>query len=230
MEKCGYLPVIPAIPTIQPSARWSSQELARSLFGGEIDLRKFAGFTAAYKDQKNKAAKATPVHQDDDIMDIDDDASQVILLPNHALDSLHMQVIEHFTSLLVELVGRVGGPEVRTMANLQGAAQSRYAPTWTRKPYQQWSAPDCLEYLSTKKKPPPTTPRLDLFLTMPYAGRGSRRGQDWSRRDWEVSLGALATVGQLWEEISIQESLVHLQPHFQGVFATPMSPSGIGVF
>jgi hypothetical protein len=163
-------------------------------------------------------------------MDIDDDASEVILLPNHALDSLHMQVIEHFTSLLVELVSRVGGPEIRTTAGPQGAAQSRYAPAWTRKPYLQWSAHDCLEYLSTKKKLPPSNPRLDLFLTMPYAGRGARRGQDWSRRDWEVSLEALATLGHQWQEISIQESLIHLQPHFQGVFATPMSPTGIGLF
>jgi hypothetical protein len=188
-------------------------------------------FATSYKDPKSGAAKAVPAHHDDDIMDVDDDASTVIQLPSHALDSLHVQVIEHFTRLLVELVGRVGGPEVsRTTASLEGAAQSRYAPAWTRTRLPQWTAADCLEYLSTKKKLPASNPRLEIFLTMPYAGRGSRRGQDWSRRDWEVCLNALAAVGGLWEEISIQESLIHFLPHLEGVFASPMKPTGVGLF
>jgi hypothetical protein len=160
-------------------------------------------------------------------MDIDDSSLLDRLVPSHALDLLHIQVIEHFTGLLVELAGRVGGPEIRLKPE-SGTSQSVHAPSWSKKEYYQWCASDCLEYLNSKKRLPATQPRVEVFLTMPYAGRGARRGQDWSRRDWEVALEGLGKVGDLWGEISIRESLFALRPHLLNVFATPMRPTGIG--
>jgi hypothetical protein len=161
-------------------------------------------------------------------MDIDDDSSlPARLLPSHALDLLHIQVIEHFTSLLVELVGRAGAQEIHLKSD-SGASQSVHAPSWSKKEYHQWCAADCLDYLNSKKPLAPTQPRVEMFLTMPYAGHGARRGQDWSRRDWDVALEGLGAVGDSWGEISIRESLVVLEPHLRNVFTTPMRPTGIG--
>jgi hypothetical protein len=164
-------------------------------------------------------------------MDVDDDETSLPdLLPSHALDLLHLQVIEHFMALLIELVGRVAGPEILRVPAGEGSRSSRYAPDWAKKHYLEWTAPDCLEYLGTKKRLSPSSPRLDLFLTYPYGGSGSgaRRGQEWSRRDWDVALGVLRSLGDAWQEPSIGESLDVLQPHLTAIFEGPMRPSGIG--
>ena len=163
-------------------------------------------------------------------MEVDDEGTDLpeVLLPNHALDLLHIQVIEHFTSLLVDLVGRVGGPEIHdSYASEEGTLASRYAPQWRTqgRPYFEWTAREALEYLADKKKMRSTSPRLEMFLTRPYSP-GARRGQDWSRRDWEVALGALEAVGKQWEEISIGESLRVLRGHVDGIFALKLRPTG----
>jgi len=45
------------------------------------------------------------VKGDDEGMDIDDDSAVTELVrPSHALDLLHLQVIDHFSELLLELV------------------------------------------------------------------------------------------------------------------------------
>jgi hypothetical protein len=157
-------------------------------------------------------------------MDIDDPPSDA-LHPSHALDLLHIQVIDHFTTLLVDLVGRVGGSDVQ--GNQSGASLSRFAPSWSRNDYLRYSASDCLEYLKTKKTLEPSSPRLDIFLSKPYACPGARRGQDWSRKDWYIALTALGEVGDIWGENSIRESLQGLVVHLEYVFAQAMRPTGI---
>lgn len=222
------------IPSISPSRHWSSRELARAVFGQNLDLNRFGEYHASYRDPKSANLLIGPgpsvnvIDHDDDGMEIDEDASQPeILLPSHALDLLHIQVIDHFSRLLVELVGRVGGPEIRQASG--GSSASRYAPQWARtgKPYLEWTASDCLDYLNGKQALKPTSPRVDIFLSRPYSCPGARRGQDWSKMDWDVALGALARLGVVWEEDSIQESLGVLELHLAGVFATRMRPTGI---
>jgi hypothetical protein len=217
------------IPSLLPSARWSSQELAHNTFGPEVDVRAFGAYRASYRDRQSTRAPPKLI-PDDDLMDIDDDDAAVLedLLPSHELDLLHLQIIEHFTRLLVELIGRVGGPEVLRKPTADGVSASVHAAGWSKKYYTEWSAQDCLQYLDTKKRQTSSWPRLDVFLAPPYSGRGARRGQDWARGDWDVALEALRAIGDSWQESSIGESLVVLQPHLDAVFDACMRPTGIG--
>jgi len=167
---------------------------------------------------------------DDDSMMVDDDTSMSeILQPSHALDLLHIQIIDHFTRLLVELVGRVGGPEIHNYESSEGVSASQHAPQWQsqKRHYSGWSIAESLEYLNSKKRGPITNPRVEVFLSKPYCYRGARRGQDWSRRDWEVGLQGLSSIGDIWEEVSIRESLQVLDHHVVGIFGMRMRPTGI---
>jgi DNA-directed RNA polymerase subunit N (RpoN/RPB10) len=158
-------------------------------------------------------------------MDVDDDASSVPRPPSHALDLLHLQVIEYFTGLLLELVARVAGPDVRSFGC--GNSVSKHAPSYSRKSFTTWGAVDCLDYLGVKKRLPRTSPRLQTFMTRPYGGMGARRGQDWSRRDWETALKGLREIGDEWQEGSIRESVPAAELHMNRVFAMPMRPTGL---
>lgn len=153
----------------------------------------------------------------DDGMDIDDDSGVTELYhPRHPLDQLHLQVIDHFSELLLELVAKVAGPEAQRF----GAAEmSRHAPAYTRKQLMFWTVSDSLEFLNTKKACPRSSPRLEEFLMRPYA-RGARRGQEWSRRDWEVALGTLGRIGDMWVEVAgtIRESVLAVEVHMRRVF------------
>jgi hypothetical protein len=219
------------IPTITPTRRWSSQEIAMVVFKdqGIINWNDFAAYRVSYRDPRSNSITLgeAPVAHDDDSMDVDDDDSSMteFLLPSHALDLLHIQVIEHFTRLVFELVGRVGGPEIHRLG--QGSATSRYAPGWQKRHYSAWTLSDALEYLNSKKQVTATSPRVEVFLSMPYSCPGARRGQDWSRRDWDVALGCLARVGTIWEEVSIGESLGVLDRHVEEIFKMKMRPTGI---
>jgi len=165
-------------------------------------------------------------------MDIDEDSESSssatkVLLPSHALDLLHIQVIEHFTRLLVELVGRVGNDLIQKQVE-GGTSLSRYAPQLPKTHYSEWNAPQCLEYLHSKRSPPRSArPPVEVFLALPYTRRGARRGQDWSHRDWEVALDALANIGDLWQEGYIRESRNGLKPIMENVFGMRMRPTGI---
>lgn len=221
-----------AISTILPSRSryWCSQDVAQVVFGVDVDLTKFASRSPSYRlssiiDTHAPQHRFTP--QDDDGMDIDDDSSSSaaeVLLPSHALDLLHIQVIEHFTRLLVELVGRVGVDlHIKGGTNL-----SRYAPQLPQTHYSEWDAPQCLEYLYSKRPLPRyDSPRVEVFLAQPYTRRGARRGQDWSRRDWEVALDSLANIGDMWQEGYIRESRDGLKPIVEDVFGRRMRPTGI---
>ncbi|TFK43433.1 PIN domain-containing protein [Crucibulum laeve] len=231
----GYDETLPTPETICPLPKWSSREIARVMYpnASEKDLNHFSSYRASYSKniRSSPASKPAAVSTggDDSMMIDDDEPVEEALLPSHELDLLHIQVIEHFTRLLVELVNRVGGDEVRTPVK-EGVNLSRHAPVWQQKriPVSRWSAADCLEYLASKKKPPHSSPSVGTFLTMPYKTEtGSRRGQDWSRRDWEVALATLEKIGEAWGEDSIKESLVVLQPHWVDIFMMKMKPTGI---
>ncbi|TFK75805.1 hypothetical protein BDN72DRAFT_809450 [Pluteus cervinus] len=222
------------IPAITPENNWGSRDIARALGGDENILRNFQGNRSRYRDPKDVVKKRSssltrgkaPTPNNtvaDDKMDIDDVEEN--LLPSHALDLLHLQVIEHFTSLLIELVARVGGTEV-IMPGLDPV--SRYAPGWKqlKKPCHQWVASPCLEYLGERKKTPNTRPSIGLFLSRPYSCQGARRGQDWSRRDWDICIAGLVQVGEDWKEPSFKESARELEPHMMVIFSSQMRPTG----
>lgn len=192
-----------------------------------MDLDRFS----AYQGQKYKQTSiiSNEAPQDlDDSMDVDDDSGPDIMSRPDARNSLHIQVVEHFTALLVELVGRTGGADLLRQLENKGVATSIYAPQWQKKGkhYNEWSAPDCVEYLDDKKKRRSTSPRLEVFLSKPYSYQGARRGQDWSPMDWKIALGALKRLGDDWNEPSLQESLVWLEPHLEIIFAQKMEISG----
>ncbi|KAG2056323.1 hypothetical protein BDR06DRAFT_952798 [Suillus hirtellus] len=216
--------------TISPSRNtFSSRDIAEALFGAEAAARfKFSKYHATYQNSSENLIQVIPAPEpDDDVMDVDDDVSSVpqLLQPSHSLDLLHVQVIDYFTGLLLELVARVAGPDVRSFGCSNTA--SKHAPSYSRKDFATWGAVDCLDYLGAKKRLPRTSPRVDTFMTRPYEGVGARRGQDWSRRDWETALKGLGEIGDDWQEGSIRESVPAAQLHISRVFAMPMRPTGL---
>jgi hypothetical protein len=184
-----------------------------------VDLSQFGHYSASYKNPPNVT------DSDDESMNIDDDdlMTSEVLQPSHALDLLHLQVIDHFSWLFVELVGRVGGEEVRRTSK-DDANTSQHAPR--RRHYTEWSLADCLEYLNEQRPVKMTSPRPEVFLSKPYSSRaGARRGQDWCRKDWEVGLGSLRETGVGWGDVSIGESLAVLEPHLNGIFSMKLRPT-----
>lgn len=144
-------------------------------------------------------------------------------IPSHALDSLHLQVIDHFTLVLKDLALRVR----TTSGDVGPPAQSSHAPGYRRKEFAEWTVGDSLDYLGSKKPLRPSSPSLRVFLLRPYTDRGSRRGQDWSRRDWEKSIAALQDMGLKFEDSSILGSLEYLKVETERVFRTPLRPTGL---
>ncbi|KIJ70065.1 hypothetical protein HYDPIDRAFT_171975 [Hydnomerulius pinastri MD-312] len=218
------------IPSIFPNrGSFCSRDIAHAVFGHEAARFKFSGYYPIYRsDSMELIQDRGPIAvADDDGMDVDDDSTtSLVLHPSHALDLLHLQVIDYFSQLLLELVTRVAGPEAQKFGTRE--AESKHAPSYMQKNLMFWTASDSLEYLSTKKRCPSSSPRVDVFLTKPYEGRGARRGQDWSRRDWEVALKTLAAIADMWEEGSIiRESVPAVEIHMSRVFAMPMRPTGL---
>jgi hypothetical protein len=154
-------------------------------------------------------------------MMVDDDAAESVLQPNHALDLLHLQVIDHFTRLLVDLTGRVRGFDM----DRSGVVRSLHAPRQQTRNVAEWNAADCLEYLNGQRAVKEVTPQAGLFLSKPYMTRGARRGQDWSRKDWQVALESLAETSGAWEDVSIRESLIFLEHHVNEIFLLKLRPT-----
>ncbi|KAG6821614.1 hypothetical protein H0H93_000123 [Arthromyces matolae] len=226
----AYLTYSTGIPPILPTRNWSSREIAWTIFGQYgIDTSQFGQYKVNYRDpQSNGRVPVRAAADSEDMMMVDDDEPvNEMPQPSHALDLLHLQVIDHFLRLLIDLVGRVGGPEIYNCGN--GASASQYAPQWQkqRRPYTEWSVGTIWEYLSERRKTRITSPRVDLFLSKPYSCAGARRGQDWSRKDWDVALTGLARFAEVWDDDSISESLGELEPHVEGIFAMKMRPTGI---
>lgn len=160
-------------------------------------------------------------------MDIDDDASTRSsydeYIPSHALDALHLQIIDHFSIVLKELAYRVrhnagdAGPPIR----------SQYAPVYRRKEFQLWNVRDCLEYLESKRLLKPTQPPLRAFLLRRNEDRQWRRGQDWPRQAWLNVLEGLEDAGRRFEDDLVLLSVKELRPHVVEIFNTPLRPTGI---
>jgi rRNA-processing protein FCF1 len=218
-----------SVLTISPGRdTFSSSDIAHALFGIEASRFRFSGYHHAYRNSLENLIQATAKpEQDDDEMDVDDEASSVprLLHPSHSLDLLHLQVIDYFTGLLLELVDRVAGPDVRSFGCSNSG--SKHAPSYSRKSFTTWGALECLDYLGMKKRLPRTSPRVETFMTRPYEGVGARRGQDWSRRDWETAMKGLREIGDEWQEGSIREAVPAAELHISRVFAMPMRPTGL---
>ncbi|KAI0939206.1 hypothetical protein AcV5_000689 [Taiwanofungus camphoratus] len=225
------------ITTLTPSRRsWSSRDIARSLFVQSVDLGKFRGHepTPSYRPAHSSAQRrmtVAPAADNDDGMDIDDDNSNVAsngslfedYIPSHALDSLHLQVINHFTIVLKGLAFRI----CSSAGDLDPPSRSSHAPGYRRKNFGLWTVGDCLDYLASKKPLRPSTPPLHVFLLRRSEDRGWRRGQDWSRQDWENCLVALNHIGMKFEDGTVLGSVNDLTPEVERVFMTPMRPTGI---
>ncbi|KAJ7276514.1 PIN domain-containing protein [Mycena haematopus] len=200
------------IPSISPK---SGRELVHFLLG-QINYS-FAPVDPDYTGPESIQ------EQDDNMMDVDEELPK--LTTEQAMDSLHIQIIDHFTRRLVELVGRVG-PELEDIASDGGVTASQHAPKWKNGDtyYRQWNAAECLEYLERKKRTqkPYLNPRLDVFLTKPYTkGNGGRPGKEWTYEAWENALGAkggLQSIGEAWNDASILADLEELRQHREVVF------------
>ncbi|KAJ7283534.1 PIN domain-containing protein [Mycena rebaudengoi] len=187
----------------------SSRELAMFLVGRDVET--FATYQPDYTGIES-------LEQDqDDSMDVDEEAPK--LTSEQAMDLLHVQVIDHFTRLLVQLVGRVGGHELEDPGADGGVSSSQHAPQWKSgdKPYTQWEAADCLEYLGRKRRFKATYPRVEVFLSKPYS-RGARCGREWPYEAWNNALAGLRQIGDEWDEPSIQKDLDELARHREAVF------------
>lgn len=218
---------LPGVPTIFPErGNFSSRDIAHVVFGYEAARFRFSGRYPVYRNDSMELVQDI-LAPDEDGMDVDDDSAVTqVLRPSHALDLLHLQAIDYFTELLLELVGVVGQSEVQGFGN--GDYGSRHAPAYARKHIRFWAASDCLEYLDSKKRYPRSSPRVDVFLMKPYTGPGARRGQDWSRRDWEVALNTLGRIGGQWEAGSIiRDSVPAVEFHVSRIFSMPMRPTGL---
>ncbi|KAL1663342.1 PIN domain-containing protein [Schizophyllum commune] len=216
---------------MQPKAHgWSSREMAEMLYGKGYKylFKDFGEDSKRYTKKKNVKVQLAQV--DEDAMDMDEPMKEPDdwILPKHALDILHLNVVNHFEYLLQMLVQRAAGPN----HSIGKDTGSRYQPEWEKKPISQWVAPDCIEFLQKQRRtefPSGSTDerRLCRFLSREHTrGAGGRRGAMWSRADWDQNLALLERLAQTWEDEAIQESLVILYPEWVYIFSLRMTPTG----
>jgi hypothetical protein len=146
-------------------------------------------------------------------------------IPSHVLDDLHLQLVDHFKILLKELVERIN-PEVARSAGKNAASLSIHAAGFLAKPFEDWTAADCIEYLTTLRKIPGSRAlRLESFMSKPHCkdanSRGRRRGQDWTRVQWDVAMQMLERVGKVFEDQGIGESVDLLKIAVEDYFRLP---------
>lgn len=180
---------------------------------------------------------------DGDGMEIDEDIfTSNDPPPQHLLDDLHIQVLEHFGILLSELLRRVAPSSLFTQARLSsGASSSMYASPTSSKPAKEWKANEILVYLCEARRVPRSAAAEDFkyltthssrmvdFFTQKYDTRG-RSGQHWSRADWVSCLEMLGVLARVYQDDAIVNSLVQVAPQIDLVFMTPMRPTGTGSF
>ena len=159
-----------------------------------------------------------------DAMEVDEEP----IRPSHPLDVLHLEVVEHFSLLLLEVVAQVGGPEVPWHGPQSGRA-SRHAPGWAKIGFAEWTPRESVRYLGRKEGLQASQARLDKlesFLTYPDK-RGGRKGQDWTRSDWEGCVLTLEEIGRRWENEELGESSEVLMRFARGTFLLRMRPTGM---
>jgi hypothetical protein len=145
-------------------------------------------------------------------------------IPSHVLDDLHLQLVDHFTILLKELVERIN-PGVAQSAGKNGASLSIHAGVLT-KPFEEWTAADCVEHLATLRKMPGSRAlRLEAFMSKPHCkdtnARGRRRGQDWTRVQWDTAMQMLERVGKTFGDQAVGESVELLRIAVEDYFKLP---------
>jgi hypothetical protein len=148
--------------------------------------------------------------------------------PSHPLDVLHLEVVEHFSHLLLAVVDRVGGPEVPWHGPQQGGQVSQHAPSWARIGFAEWTPRECVRYLGRKEGLRVRQAELDKaenFLTYPDK-RGGRKGQDWTRSDWDSCVVTLEALGLSWEDDEVRESTEMLRRVTRETFRLRMRPTG----
>jgi hypothetical protein len=57
--------------------------------------------------------------------------------------------------------------------------------------------------------------------------RGGRKGQDWTRRDWESCVGMLDEIGRCWEDDELLSSAEVLNRFTRETFLLRMKPTGM---
>jgi len=159
-----------------------------------------------------------------DAMEVDEEPVR----PSHPLDVLHLEVVEHFSGLLLAVIDRVGGPEVPWQGPQSGRV-SQHAPTWAKVAFAEWTARECVRYLGRKEGLQASQAKLDKlenFLMYPDK-RGGRKGQDWTRSDWESCVVTLEDIGISWEDEELRESSQVLKRFSQATFLLRMRPTGM---
>ena len=159
-----------------------------------------------------------------DAMEVDEEPAR----PSHPLDVLHLEVVEHFSGLLLAVVDRVGGPEVPWHGPESGRV-SQHAPTWAKVAFAEWTPRESVRYLGHKggmQTSEAKLDRLENFLMYPDM-RGGRKGQDWTRKDWESCVDTLEEIGRGWDDGELRESSGVLKRFAQGTFLLRMRPTGM---
>jgi len=210
------------IQSLGPRKDWSSRAIASSVFGSDV-CRGFDGYIQSQTRQGRTSAhiqsSSGAVVVDRMNIDIEHSAEWI---PSHVLDDLHLQLVDHFTILLRELVERVD-PEVARSAGKNAAGLSMHAGVLTR-PFEEWTAADCVGRLATLRKIPGSPAlRLEAFMSKPHCkdtnARGRRRGQDWTRVQWDTAIQMLEGVGKCFEDQAIGESVdlleIAVEDHFK---------------
>jgi hypothetical protein len=212
------------IQTLEPRKDWSSRVIASSIFGFDASR----GFDEYVQSQIRQGRTSAHVQSSTgavtvDRMDIDIEHSKE-WIPSHVLDDLHLQLVDHFTILLKELVER-SDPGVVRSAGKDGARLSMHAGVLKRS-FEEWTAADCLEHLATLRKTPGSNVvQLGSFMSKPHCkdgnARGRRRGQDWSRAQWDIALKMLETVGGTFGDQAIGDSVELLKIAVEEDFRLP---------
>ena len=217
--------ILADIQTLGPRKDWSSRVIANRIFGSDA----CRGFDGYVQSQMRQGRTSAHVHSSTgavtvDRMDIDIEHSAE-WIPSHVLDDLHLQLVDHFTILLKELVERID-PEVVRSVGKNGASLSMHAGVM-RKPLREWTAADCLERLAPKLRMVPVSQVVNLrsFMSKPHCrdsnAKGRRRGQDWTRVQWDAALQSLELVGRTLKDQAIGESVDLLKIAVEDYFRLP---------
>jgi len=210
------------IHTLEPKRNWSSRLIANSIFGPDMS-GSFNEYVQSVRPGRPSAiSESLPSYEK---MSIDVDTTLTEWIPSHALDDLHFQLVDHFTILLKELVLRVR-PSV---INSGEGNVSIHAAKHMSKRFVQWTAADCVECLSTVHRPRVTAPKLEAFLSRAHCrdmnARGSRRGQDWTKRQWEIGIAALDELGRIFGDQAICDSVEVLRIAVEDTFKLQLRPT-----
>jgi hypothetical protein len=149
-------------------------------------------------------------------------------MPSHPLDVVHLEVVEHFSRLLLIVVDRVGGPEVPRHGPADGQV-SRHAPSWARIGLADWTPRECVQYLGRRVGQPgpgAALDKLENFLMYPDQ-RGGRKGQDWTRSDWDSCVDTLERIGRSWGDEELVESASDLKRFVRRTFLLRTKPTGM---